>query len=107
MTTRDAILNLLRSGPKTSWELCQGAKTSRYGGRIFELRKMGYVIQIKARITAMGERIIVQKIYRLVSEPTVQSLLEKKVINPLIDSLAKSITGKKAQGYKFKQGRLF
>lgn len=71
MTKRDIILDLLRSGPKTSWELCQGAKTSRYGGRIFELRKMGYVIQIQVRVTTMGERTIVQKIYRLIYEPPV------------------------------------
>ncbi len=78
MTTRDIILNLLRSGPKTSWELCQGAKTSRYGGRIFELRKMGYGIQINTRITTIGEMVVVQKIYRLVYEPPILKPLARK-----------------------------
>ena len=70
MTTRDAILNLLRSGPKTSWELTQLAKTSRYGGRIMELRRKGYDIRhsIHSLLRADGETIV-QHVYELVSEP--------------------------------------
>ena len=70
MTTRDTILSLLRSGPKTSWELTEGAKTSRYGGRIMELRRMGYDIQHSIRTfrRADGEAVV-QHVYELVSEP--------------------------------------
>jgi len=70
MTTRDIILNLLRSGPKTSWELTQLAKTSRYGGRIMELRRKGYDIRhsIHSLLRADGETVV-QHIYELVSEP--------------------------------------
>src|SRR3990167_7844894 len=80
MTTRDAILNLLRSGPKTSWELTQGAKTSRYGGRIMELRRRGYDIRhsIHTLLRADGETVI-QHVYELVSEPTIESVMHETI----------------------------
>jgi len=94
MTTRDTILNLLRSGPKTSWELTQGAKTSRYGGRIMELRRMGYDIRhsIHSLLRADGETII-QHIYELVSEP--EAILSdrakvRSAANPIDHTNAKS-----------------
>ena len=62
MNKREIILNLLRERPRTNWELCQLAKTARYGGRIFELRKAGYEIS-EERI----ERGIFR--YTLVAEP--------------------------------------
>ena len=69
MTKREIILDMLRGGPRTSWQLCEGAKTARYGGRIFELRAMGYVIEITPAITVVGDKKVQQKIYTLISEP--------------------------------------
>lgn len=104
MTTRETILNLLRSGPKTSWELTEGAKTSRYGGRIMELRRMGYDIRHSIRtFRRAGGEVIVQHVYELVSEPTVKSIMHEKVIKPLVEK----VIGKKARPYNFKQGKLF
>lgn len=102
MTTRDTILNLLRSGPKTSWELCQGAKTSRYGGRIFELRKMGYVIKFVTRMSIRGDRAVIQRIYRLVSEPAVPTPFRVKRA-PKRGKVGLIDNGRAAE---FKQGRL-
>ena len=62
MNKRELILNLLRECPRTNWELCQLAKTARYGGRIFELRRAGYEIT-EERI----ERAVFR--YTLVAEP--------------------------------------
>lgn len=104
MTTRETILSLLRSGPKTSWELTEGAKTSRYGGRIMELRRMGYDIQhsIRSFKRADGEAVV-QHVYELISEPTVESIMHEKVIKPLVGK----IVGRKVRPYHFKQGKLF
>jgi len=98
MTTREVILNLLRSGPKTSWELTQGAKTSRYGGRIMELRRKGYDIRhsIHSLLRADGETVV-QHVYELVSEPTSESIMHEKVIRPLVESAAESIAGEKVR----------
>ena len=103
MTTRDIILSFLRSGPKTSWELTEGAKTSRYGGRIMELRRMGYDIQhsIHSFRRADGEAIV-QHVYELISEPAMESIMREKVIKPLTEK----VIGRKVPKYKFKQGRL-
>ena len=124
MTTRDMILNLLRSGPKTSWELTQLAKTSRYGGRIMELRRMGYDIRhsIHSLLRSDGEAIV-QHIYELVSEPeAIQSDRAKvrSAANPidhtnpksattLTDNSRKASAAKTRDGSRTKsdQGRLF
>ena len=63
------ILDLLRAGPKTSWELTQMAKTARYGGRIMELRVEGYEIIHEMRRLERTDGVVVQHIYRLISEP--------------------------------------
>ena len=104
MTTRDTILSLLRSGPKTSWELTEGAKTSRYGGRIMELRRIGYDIQhsIRSFKRTDGEAIV-HHVYELISEPTIESIMRETVIKPLI----KKVQGEKVRSYNFKQGKLF
>ena len=62
MTKSETILALLREKPRTNWELCQLAKTARYGGRIHELRAQGYEIS--------DERIErATFLYTLVAEP--------------------------------------
>ena len=100
MTTRDAILNLLRSGPKTSWELTQLAKTSRYGGRIMELRRRGYDIRhsIHSLLREDGETVV-QHVYELISEPGA-----KKPDRTKKGSVAKTRDGART---KSGQGRLF
>ena len=112
MTTRDTILNLLRSGPKTSWELTQLAKTSRYGGRIMELRRMGYDIRhsIHSLLRADGETIV-QHVYELVSEPGAikADSTRRRSAAKLHDGTSQKSAAKGRDGSRTKsaQGKLF
>src|SRR3990167_5064271 len=112
MTTRDAILNLLRSGPKTSWELTQEAKTSRYGGRIMELRRMGYDIRhsIHSLLRADGEAVV-QHVYELVSEPGAikADSTRRRSAAKLHDGTSQKSAAKGRDGSRTKsaQGKLF
>ena len=45
---RQAILERLRQGPATNSELAD-VGGNRYGGRIYELRKQGHVIDVEGR----------------------------------------------------------
>ena len=73
MTRRQLVLHLLReAGPRgvTTAELLQAGCGSRYGGRLFELREQGHVIE--------GERLREGSWrYRLVHDPELGRLLSE------------------------------
>ena len=69
MTSRDRILAVLRSGPKTSWQLCQMAKTADYRRRIYELRQIGYEITVKKVVEKIENKVVVHHLWTLIAEP--------------------------------------
>jgi len=60
-TQRDQVLNRLRQGEATTWDLTVGLHILRPGARIFELRALGFEITSTER-QENGKRVVT---YRL------------------------------------------
>lgn len=56
-TQRQAVLERLKQGPATMWDLTVGLRILRPGARIFELRKQGYEITSSEQRLS-GKRIV-------------------------------------------------